>query len=65
MKRQSTLGDLVTELKDQNLKKKDFVLPAHLLSMENGKLVFIDNGDNSSLSKLLTEVGIYLLMEIR
>ena len=58
MKRQSTLGDLVTELKDQNLKKKDFVLPAHLLSMENGKLVFIDNGDNSSLSKLLTEVGI-------
>lgn len=58
MKRQTTLAELVTELKDQNLQKKDFVVPANLLSMENGQLVVNNYSSNESLTKLLTEVGI-------
>jgi hypothetical protein len=58
MKRQTTLAELVTELKDQNLQKKDFVVPANLLSMENGKLVVNNYSSNDSLQKILTEVGI-------
>jgi hypothetical protein len=58
MKRQTTLAELVTELKDQNLQKKDFVVPANLLSMENGQLVVNNYNDDDSLFKLLQEVGI-------
>ncbi len=58
MKRQSTLAELVTELKDQNMQKKDFVVPANLLSMENGQLVVNNYNSNDDLTKLLTEVGI-------
>ena len=58
MKRQTTLAELVTELKDQNLQKNDFVVPANLLSMENGFLVVNNYNNNDSLTKLLTEVGI-------
>lgn len=58
MKRQTTLAELVTELKDQNLQKNDFVVPASLLSMENGLLVVNNYNNNDSLSKLLNEVGI-------
>jgi len=46
MKRQTTLAELVTELKDQNLQKNDFVVPANLLSMENGFLV-VNNYNNN------------------
>jgi hypothetical protein len=58
MKRQTTLAELVTELKDQNLQKKDFVVPANLLSMENGELIVNNYNNNDSLSKLLNEVGV-------
>ena len=58
MKRQTTLAELVTELKNQNLQKKDFVVPANLLSMENGKLVVNNYSSNDSLQRLLLEVGI-------
>jgi len=58
MKRQTTLAELVTELKDQNLQKNDFVVPANLLSMENGFLVVNNYNNNDSLTKLLNEVGI-------
>lgn len=58
MKRQTTLAELVTELKDQNMQKKDFVVPANLLSMENGQLIVNNYNSNDSLSKLLNEVGI-------
>lgn len=58
MKRQTTLAELVTELKDQNLQKNDFVVPANLLSMENGFLVVNNYNNNDNLTKLLTEVGI-------
>lgn len=58
MKRNITLAGLVTELKDQNMQKKDFVVPANLLSMENGLLVVNNYQNNDSLSKLLNEVGI-------
>ena len=58
MKRQNTLAELVTELKDQNMQKKDFVVPANLLSMENGQIVVNNYNSNDDLTKLLTEVGI-------
>ena len=58
MKRHTTLAELVTELKDQNLQKKDFVVPANLLSMENGQLVVNNYNDNEGLSKLLKEVKV-------
>jgi len=58
MKRHTSLAELVTELKDQNLQKKDFVVPANLISMENGKLVVNNYNNNDSLSKLLHEVGV-------
>lgn len=58
MKRQTTLAELVNELKDQNLKKKDFVVPANLLSMENGQLVVNNYTSNDDLSKLLRDIGI-------
>jgi hypothetical protein len=58
MKRHTTLAELVTELKDQNMQKKDFVVPANLLSMENGQLIVNNYNSNDNLSKLLTEVGI-------
>lgn len=58
MKRSTTLAELVTELKDQNMQKKDFVVPANLLSMENGQLVVNNYNDDDSLFKLLQEVGI-------
>lgn len=58
MKRNTSLADLVTELKDQNLKKKDFVVPANLLSMENGLLVVNNYNSNDNLSNLLDEIGI-------
>ena len=58
MKRQTTLAELVTELKDQNLQKNDFVVPANLLSMENGFLVVNNYNNNDNLTKLLNEVGI-------
>lgn len=58
MKRQTTLAELVTELKDQNLQKNDFVVPANLLSMENGLLVVNNYNNNDNLTKLLNEVGI-------
>jgi hypothetical protein len=58
MKRQTTLAELVNELKDQNLKKKDFVVPANLLSMENGQLVVNNYNSNDELSRLLDEIGI-------
>lgn len=58
MKRHTTLAELVTELKNQNMQKKDFVVPANLLSMENGQLVVNNYNSNDSLSKLLGEVGI-------
>lgn len=58
MKRHTTLAELVTELKNQNMQKKDFVVPANLLSMENGQLVVNNYNSNDSLSKLLNEVGI-------
>jgi hypothetical protein len=58
MKRQTTLADLVNELKDQNLRKKDFVVPANLLSMENGMLVVNNYNSNDDLAKLLNEIGI-------
>jgi hypothetical protein len=58
MKRHTTLAELVNELKDQNLQKTDFVVPANLLSMEGGKLVVNNYNSNESLSKLLSEVGI-------
>ena len=61
MKRQTTLAELVNELKDQNLQKKDFVVPAHLLSMENGKLVVNNYNSNDSLAKLLTESGVAMV----
>ena len=58
MKRHTTLAELVNELKDQNLQKKDFVVPANLLSMEQGRLVVNNYNSNENLSKLLTEVGV-------
>jgi hypothetical protein len=58
MKRHTTLAELVTDLKNQNMQKKDFVVPANLLSMENGQLVVNNYNSNDSLSKLLGEVGI-------
>ena len=58
MKRHTTLAELVNELKDQNMQKKDFVVPANLLSMENGQLVVNNYNADDSLSKLLKEVGI-------
>jgi hypothetical protein len=58
MKRHTTLAELVNELKDQNMQKKDFVVPANLLSMENGQLVVNNYNEDDSLSKLLKEVGI-------
>ena len=58
MKRQTTLAELVSELKDQNMQKKDFVVPANLLSMENGQLVVNNFSSNDGLTKLLSEVGI-------
>lgn len=58
MKRQTTLADLVNELKDQNLRKKDFVVPANLLSMENGRLVVNNYNSNENLAKLLMDIGI-------
>lgn len=58
MKRHTTLAELVHELKDQNMQKKDFVVPANLLSMENGQLVVNNYNQDDSLSKLLKEVGI-------
>ena len=58
MKRQTTLAELVNELKDQNLQKKDFVVPANLLSMENGQLVVNNYNEDNTLLKLLQEVGI-------
>jgi hypothetical protein len=58
MKRKNTLAELVTELKNQNMQKKDFVVPANLLSMENGMLVVNNYNSNDDLSRLLNEVGI-------
>jgi hypothetical protein len=58
MKRQTTLAELVNELKNQNLQKKDFVVPANLLSMENGQLVVNNYNEDNALLKLLQEVGI-------
>jgi hypothetical protein len=58
MKRQTTLAELVNELKNQNLQKKDFVVPANLLSMENGQLVVNNYHEDDSLLKLLQEIGI-------
>jgi len=56
--RKTTLAELVTELKDQNMQKKDFVVPANLLSMEKGQLVVNNYNNNDDLSKLLAEVGV-------
>lgn len=39
------------------MQKEDFVVPANLLSMENGQLV-VNNYKDDGLSKLLQEIGI-------
>ena len=58
MNRKGSLADLVNELKSQNLQKKDFVIPARMLSMQNGKLIVNNYDENPDLIKLLGEVGI-------
>lgn len=58
MKRQGTLPELVAELKDENLKKKDFVVPSKCLTMRDGKIVISSEEENKSLMGILKEVGI-------
>lgn len=58
MKRKVNLQELVTELKKQNLQKRDIVVPASYLSMENGQIIVNNPTANPELSKILYETGI-------
>jgi hypothetical protein len=58
MKRQVNLQELVSELKTQTLQKRDLVIPASHLSMENGRIVIHNVSGNDALSKILYETGI-------
>ena len=58
MKRKASLPELVEELKNQALKKKDFVIPASNMLMENGKLIIANQTGSNSLKLLLRDTGI-------
>ncbi len=58
MKRKVDLETLVQELRSENLKKKDIVLPSSCLSMKNGQIVVSNVAGNEALAKILYETGI-------
>lgn len=58
MKRHINLPELVQELQNENLKKRDFILPSDCLSMENGKFIISNCKNNEELGKILNETGI-------
>jgi len=58
-KRKSSLQELVTELQSENLQKRDMVIPAKCLTMENGKLKVFNCGNSQELEKILSETGIH------
>jgi hypothetical protein len=59
MKRNGNLTELVEELRNQNLRKKDFVVPASYIKMQNGELIVTNpKGESAELSSLLAGTGI-------
>jgi hypothetical protein len=54
----TSLTELVNELRAEQLKKKDFVVPSKLISMQDGKLVVTNSQNNAQLSEILTGTGI-------
>ena len=64
MKRKADLLTLVTELKDQMLEKKDFVIPSRFLSMVDGKIVVKTGKEqNNALNDMLKGSGISFTQE--
>lgn len=58
MKRQVELPALVAELQQQNLQKRDMVVPAKTISMEDGKIIISNPDRIPELDKLLYDTGI-------
>lgn len=58
MKRHIDIQELVSELKKENLLKRDFVIPSANLSMRDGKIVIANHSKNPDLDKILYECGI-------
>ena len=58
MTRKINIQQLVEELKAQNLKKHDIVVPLSCLSFSEGRLVVKNSDGNNDLSKLLEGTGI-------
>lgn len=58
MKKMTDLTALVNELKNEQLKKKDFVVPSRLILMQGGQLLVRNNDMNPQLSEILTGTGI-------
>lgn len=57
--RKLNLPDLVVELREQRLLKKDFVLPGNCLNMKGGMLqLFNVNGQNEAVDMLLKSAGL-------
>ncbi len=58
MKRQETLPELVADLKDENLRKSDFVVPSSAMEMRDGQIIIKAEPENKGLNELLGEIGI-------
>ena len=56
--RKANLKDLVQELKNQNLKKRDLVVPSRCLEFKNGMLNVKDVDNNEGLASILQGTGI-------
>ena len=56
--RKINIQQLVEELKSQNLKKHDIVVPSSCLKFEDGRLIVKNTDGNNSLSELLQGTGI-------